>query len=82
MPAGRALTPAQKRLIGEIEAGQDLVRSFDVRTGWWYWLRPTATKVRSATAESLLERGILICGAEQRVHSGYREAVLTLAKAS
>lgn len=73
------MSPAQKRLVAEMEAGQDLVRSFDVWGGWWWWLRPSATKVNARTAERLLKDGVIVAGKEERIYSGYREMRCALA---
>lgn len=67
------MTKAQKRLLAEIEAGQTLVRSFDVYGGYWWWLRPTATKVRRDTVECLHRDGVLGMRQTVRVQSGYQE---------
>ncbi len=76
------LSKAQQRIVAELEAGQTLVRSFDVWGGRWWWLRPTATKVNTKTAERLLEVGVIVAGEEERIYSGYREMVCTLREAS
>lgn len=74
---GRRLTPAQKRLVAELDAGQKLVRSFDVHGGFWWWLRPTQTRVKAATAERLLAVGAIVGGENKRIYSGYHEMIFT-----
>lgn len=78
----KKLSPAQERLMAELRAGQTIVRSFDVYGGWWYWLRPTQTKLRESTVLSLVDRGIITIEPEKRIYSGYREATYRIAKAA
>lgn len=76
------MSPAQKRLVKKIEDGCDLVRSFDVYGGYWWWLRPTAEKVPKATVEALEREKVLIPGESVRVYSGYHEMRYSLATPS
>ncbi len=74
-----AVTKAQRRLLAELEAGQVLVRSFDVYGGYWWWLRPTQAKVNKATVAALEHAKIIVMGQPQRVYSGYQEATYAVA---
>lgn len=75
------MSPAQKRLVAKIEAGSDLIRSFDVYGGYWWWLRPTAEKIQKATVEALVRDGTLIPGENKRIYSGYQEMTYSLRSA-
>lgn len=71
-------TKAQAAVLAAMSEGCVLVRSFDVWVGYWWWLRPTNSKVSRATAEALVRNKWVHPGENVRVRSGYHEQVHTL----
>lgn len=64
------MTPAQKRLIAQMQAGEILKRRFDVWGGYSWSVEPSGAPVSRRTVEALEATGAIIRGPSVRVLSG------------